>query len=377
MAEVQLASASQKQVWETKYFQEYIRESGFKDYMSNTNNGNKTGVVLCRFDELSKEAGKIINVPFIGRLKSATGVTGTGVLDGNEESLTNFNCGIPIDWRRNAVRVPKSTAFQTQIDLWNASKDALRNWEAEKVRDDIIKAMCSVVPGGANTDTVVNMELSTAAQRNAWTVANVDRMLFGGLISNYNAVFATAMANVATPAGKASAAGASLAKRIAKNADPHIRPYKTETGREFFIAFHGTRSFRDIKADATIVSANTNARAREDGMMKENPLFQDGDILYDGVIHHEVPEIDSYAASTGVFNGAGTAGADIRPVFVCGTGAVGIAWGQQPTVRTDMIKDYGFRPGVAIEELIGVKKMVFNGVQNSVLTWLVAAGADS
>jgi hypothetical protein len=125
------------------------------------------------------------------------------------------------------------------------------------------------------------------------------------------------------------------------------------------------------------VSANTNARAREDGMMKENPLFQDGDILYDGVIHHEVPEIDSYAASTGVFNGAGTAGADIRPVFVCGTGAVGIAWGQQPTVRTDMIKDYGFRPGVAIEELIGVKKMVFNGVQNSVLTWLVAAGADS
>jgi len=373
MAEVQLATASQKQVWQNTYFQEYIRESGFKDYMTNTNDGNKTGVVLCRYDQLSKEAGKTINVPFIGRLKSS-GVTGTAILDGNEESLTNFNCGISIDWRRNGVRVPKSTSYQTEIDLWNASKDGLRNWEAEKVRDDIIRAMAAVATGA---DATVNLELSTAAQRNAWMVSNSDRVLFGGLLSNYNATFSTAMLNVATPAGKASAAGASLCKRIAKNADPHIRPYKTETGREFFIAFHGTRSFRDIKADATIVSANTNARSREGDGMTKNPIFQDGDIIYDGVIHHEVPEIDSYAAATGIYNGAGAGGADIRPVFVCGTGAVGIAWGQMPTMRTDLIKDYGFRPGVAIEELLGVKKIVFNGVQNSVLTWHVAAGADS
>jgi N4-gp56 family major capsid protein len=373
MAEVQLATASAKQVWQNTYFSEYIRESGFKDYMSNTNNGNKTGVVLCRYDQLSKEAGKTINIPFIGRLKSA-GVVGTAVLDGNEESLTNFNCSVSIDWRRNGIRIPKSTAYQTEIDLWNAGKDALRAWEAEKVRDDIIKAMCSVATGA---DVTVNMDVSTAAQRNTWCAANSDRILFGNLMSNYSATFATGMANVATPAGKATAAGASLAKRMAKLADPHLRPYKTETGREFYIAFHGSRSFRDIKADATMVAANTNARSRENNGMSSNPIFQDGDIIYDGVIHHEVPEIDAYAAATGVFNGAGTAGADVRPVFVCGTGAVGIAWGQQPTMRTDMIKDYGFRPGVAIEELLGVKKIVFNGVQNSVLTWVVAAGPDS
>ncbi len=374
MAEVQLATASAKQVYQNQYFQEYIRQSGFKPYMTNTNVGNKNGIILCGYDQLARNAGKTIHIPFIGRLKSL-GVTGTGVLDGNEESLTNFDCGISIDWRRNAVRVTKSTSFQTEIDLWNASRDALKNWEAEKVRDDVIRAMAAVTTPGS--DVTINMEASTAPQRNAWNAANSDRVLFGGLLSNYNATFATAMLNITTAAGKASAAGASLAKRIAKNSDPHIRPYMTETGREFYVAFHGTRSFRDIKADATIVSANTNARSREDDGMRDNPLFQDGDIIYDGVIHHEVPEIDSYAASTGVFNGAGAAGADIRPVFVCGTGAVGVAWGQQPTFRTDMIKDFGFRPGVAIEELLGVKKIVFNGLQNSVVTWLVAAAADS
>jgi hypothetical protein len=62
---------------------------------------------------------------------------------------------------------------------------------------------------------------------------------------------------------------------------------------------------------------------------------------------------------------------------MCGGGAVGIAWGQEPTPKTDMIKDYGFRPGVSIEELLGVKKINFNGVDNGIVTIFVAATADS
>ena len=36
-----------------------------------------------------------------------------------------------------------------------------------------------------------------------------------------------------------------------------------------------------------------------------------------------------------------------------------IAWGQEPTPRTDMVKDYQFRPGVATEELRGIAKVNF------------------
>lgn len=377
MSEVTLATASEKQVWINKYFEEYVRLSRFKPYMTNADL-NKGGIILSRY-ELQSESGKTINIPFIGRLKS-NGVSGSTVLDGNEEELTNFNMPISIDWRRNAVRVPKSTSFKTEINLLNAGRDALVTWEAEKIRDDIIKAMMAAV-----TDTsggTVNLADTSTANRNAYAAANSDRLLFGALNSNYSATWATAMATLDTTSDKCTSASMSLAKRIAKAADPHIRPFRVDDGdgREFFVCFHGSRTFRDLKADTTIVTANTDARAREGAGMDKNPIFQDGDIMYDGLIHREVPEIDAIASNSGgayTLDAAGAASADVRPVFLCGGGSVAIAWGQEPTPRSDYLKDFQFRPGVAIEELLGVKKINFNGVQNGMVTAFFAAGADS
>lgn len=369
MAEVTLATASEKQKWISDYFAEYIRQSGFMGYMGRSNNS----IIIAKY-ELQEEAGKTINIPLITRLKSATGVTGSGVLDGNEEELGNYNCGISVDWRRNGVRVPKSTSFKTEIDLLNAARDMLRSWEAEKVRDDIIKAMLSVV---TTADTTVNLDASSAANRNAYSAANVDRVLYGATLSNYSATWATAMANIDTAADKFDVGKASLMKRIAKLADPHIRPFRSKVGQEFYVAFHGSRTFRDFKADTTLLAANRDARPRD---VEENPIFQDGDLIYDGIIHREVPEIDAISANGGnayTLNAAGAASADVRPVFLCGAQAVGIAWGQEPAPKTDMVKDYGFRPGVAIEELLGVKKLAFNGLQQGIVSGFFAAAADS
>jgi N4-gp56 family major capsid protein len=369
MAEVALASASERQKWVTNYFAEYVRNSGFKPYMGRTNNS----IIISKY-EMTEEAGKSINIPLITRLKG-TGVTGSQTLDGAEEELGNYNCNISLDWRRNAVRVPKSTSYKTELDLFGAAKDMLRTWEAEKLRDDVITAMLSLVTTG---DTIVTMSASSAANRNAFNAANTDRLLFGKLRSNYSATWATAVGNLDTTDDKCTVASMSLAKRIAKNADPHIRPYKTGDGREYFVAFHGSRTFRDLKADTTMTQANREARSREGNGMDDNPIFQDGDLLYDGIIHREVPEIDDVAANgTYSMNAIGASSADVRPVFLCGAQAVGIAWGQEPTPRTDLTKDYSFRPGVAIEELLGVKKLCFNGVQQGMVSAFFAAAADS
>lgn len=369
MSETTLASASEKQVWITKYFQEYVRKSGFMPYMGTS----QEKIIITKY-ELQEEAGKTINVPFIGRL-SGDGVTGSQVLDGNEEELVNYNCAVSVDWRRNAVRVPKSTSYKTEINLLNAAKDGLKVWESGKLRDDIIRALMGFITTG---DTIVSNALSTAANRNSFAAGNSDRLLFGKLVSNYSATWATAVGtNIDTTDDKCTAAAMSLMKRIAKLADPHITPFMTEDGREYFVAFHGSRTFRDLKADSTITAANREARAREGKGMDNNPLFQDGDLLYDGVIHREIPEIDTVATADGNFDGAGSGPCDVRPVFMCGQGAVAIAWGQEPTPRTDYTKDYGFRPGVAIEELLGVKKIAFNGKQNGVVTGIFAAAADS
>jgi N4-gp56 family major capsid protein len=373
MSEVTLAAASVKQKWLSKYFKEYVRDSRFMPYMSNSDL-NKGGIILTRYD-LQQESGQTINIPFIGRL-TGSGVTGSQMLDGAEEELTNYNFPISIDWRRNAIRVPKSTSYKTDIDLMNAGRDGLMTWESEKLRDDIIKALNAMITD--TSGTTVNFDAATAANKNTWVAANVDRVLFGVAKSNYTATFATAAANCDTTNDKATVATLSLAKRIAKAANPRIRPWRVEdmNGREFYVAFHGARTFRDLKADATMVSANTNARAREDDGWKDNPIFQDGDLFYDGILHREVPEIDDYCTTAG-YDGIGAAAADVRPIFVCGAGAVGIAWGQEPRMVTDTKKDFEFRPGVAVEELLGVKKIAYNGKQNGIVTLFVAAAADS
>ena len=94
MAEVTLASASEKQVWTTKYVKEYVRDSRFLPYMSNAD-VNKGGIILARY-ELQEESGKTINIPFIGRLVGS-GVTGSQTLVGAEEELINFNFPISVD----------------------------------------------------------------------------------------------------------------------------------------------------------------------------------------------------------------------------------------------------------------------------------------
>jgi len=379
MAEVVLASASEKQIWVTKFLQEYVRESGFMPYMGT----GEDNIIRIR-NELKTEGGSIINVPLITRLKGR-GVRGAEVLKGNEDDLGNYNDQVRIDWIRNGVKVPKSTSYKTDLDLFGAAKPALRTWDAELIRDDTIDAFASVIIPGpldnngiAGTDSAVNYGFSTAAQRNTFLQTNSDRILFGSSKANASSgVWATAMGTVNNTTGKLTAATAKLAKRIARTAGQasgsiNIRPYKSDmtAGREWFLMFCNSMSFRDLSEDPTIISANTQARAREGDAIERNPLFQDGDLLYNGIIFREIPEIP-------VIAGAGAGGIDVGFNFLCGQSSVVLAYGQDPTFRTDLKEDYEFRPGVAIEELRGMKKISYAGKQYGVVTLVNAAVADA
>jgi N4-gp56 family major capsid protein len=383
MASTSLNTALAKQKWISEYFAEYTRESGFLPYM-----GKKaTSIFVAKYD-LQNENGKTINIPLITRL-AASGARGNTVLDGQEEELGNYNCAISVDWLRNGVRVPKSTSYQTEIDLYNAGKDMLKVWSAETLRTDLIKYMAGPITGTSgssansvpavavfNQDGSTVVSAATAANFNTWSAANQDRILYGAATANYSATHATGLANVDSTNDKLTAATLSLAKRMAKNANPKIRPFKTADGREYYVAFAGSRAFRDFKADSTIAQANRDARAREGGSMNDNPLFQDGDQIWDGVIVREVPEISEIITTSSTFVTAGNGSISVEPVFLCGAQAMGIAWGQEPTPRMDKDKDYEFRPGVAIEELRGIQKMNFNGKQHGMVTIYVSGVGD-
>jgi len=167
------------------------------------------------------------------------------------------------------------------------------------------------------------------------------------------------LVNVDTTADKCTGANLSLLKRVAMGANPRIRPYRTKDGYEYYVAFCGLNTFRDLKID--LATVNKDARPRENmGTYgaPNNPLFQDGDQLYDGVIVRLVPEISNFVTSTWTtLLTAGAASARVEPVFLCGQQAAVIAYGQmaKPTFRKE--DDYGFITGTGIEAAYGVGKM--------------------
>lgn len=386
MAEVVLATALQKQTWSTQLTREYVRKSRFLPYMGT----DQTSIVTIR-NELKSERGDTINFPLVAVIKGR-GVRGSEVLKGNEIDLGLANTAIKVDWLRQGVKVPKSTSFRTALDIYGMVRPGLRDWSANTLRDDILLAMNSVVVQGVvdaqglpGTDATVIYPLATAAQRNAYLVNNSDRVLMGNLRSNITSGnFATSLGNVSLATGRSGVAHIDALKALAESAGAlvpsgsgsnltwAIAPFQedSDAGREWFVYFVGSREFRDIAADSAMLAANTNARAREGSGMEKNPIFQGGDLMWNGVIIRKVPEIDNM-----ILVGAGGAAADVAPGFFMGQSAIGVAYGMNPRIVEDLLEDYEFRPGMAIEELRGVAKTSFGGVQYGMVTSYVAAAA--
>lgn len=360
MAETILNSGLTITRWRKNYFREYTRASRYAGLMGRGNDN-----VIVTMYELQSEAGKTIIVPFVGRL-TGSGVSGSQVLEGNEEDLGTGNMPVTIDWRRNAVVVPKSEQYKTDIDLLDAAKPALRDWEAELLRADIIREFGAITQNNTSL-TSIPYASATEAEKDAWLALNSDRVLFGKDISNNSGNdHSASLANIDTTNDKANYAWVLKMKRIAKAAK--ITPYKAENdmGREWFVLKVGTRAFRDLEADQTIIDVDKATRERG---VTDNPLFQGGDLLVRGVMIQEEPEIPVYA-------GVGASVSDVEPAYLLGSGAVAVAWGQMPKSKT-RLADYDFRKGVGIEELLGVKKIHQNGVQRSIVTGYVSATQDS
>ena len=398
MTEIALSPTSAVQKWRKQAIYEYVRASRFLPYTgpgsssaSSAASGKPTPIIQVLSD-LTAGGGNVINVPLITRLKGA-GVSGAQVLVGNEDDLGNFNAQVATDWIRNGVVVPKSTQYKTDIDLWNAGKMTLGTWMAEKLRDNLIQTLASVIVTGFNytdpmsgvttvgPDQAVYYGNATSTQLNAYLVNNSDRILMGSQIGNTSSgVWATSLANIDTTNDRASTAVFNLAKRMAKAAGtatgstaPHIRPYMVpESGKEYFVAFCAPNTFRDIQNDTAMQNANREARAREGAGMDKNPLFQDGDMIYNGIIYVEFPEL-AQLTQTGV--GASSCNVDMN--FLCGQQAIAIAYSQMLRYITNKERDYEFRPGVAVEECRGQKKLSYNGTMLGVVPVLTASVPDA
>jgi len=351
---------------------EAYRQNMFSPYMGE----GLTAIIRTR-SEL-KAGGEDMNIPMVTKLRGKGVATET--LVGNEEKIDNYGMRLRIEWARNAVVTTKAESQKDSADIFGLAKPLLSDWFKELQRDELIAALMSLptetLPASSSGVRVngIQYDLASAAQRDSWNAQNSDRILYGASTLNFNANHVTALATLDTAADKFTATNLSLLKRIAQNADPRIRPYNTVDGYDHYVCFAGTNTFRDLKL--SLETINKDARPREQAGLK-NPIFQDGDQMYDGVIVRCVPEISSFVTNvwTNLLT-AGTTNARVEPVFLCGQQAAVIGWGQmiKPTFRKE--DDYGFITGTGVEAAYGIAKMFKrHPMQGTALKqWGVATG---
>lgn len=336
MADTSAAAGLTVQQWDDKFFMEYLTENRFKGEM-----GTSQSSIIQVKEDLTKKKGDSITFALVNKLTGA-GVGPGGVLEGNEEELDSRSFKLTITQRRNAVLVREFQEQISAIGLRNAAKAALKDWAMENTRDQIIAAMGSI--------NGVAYGSASEAQKDAWLVDNADRVLFGDAVGNNASNDHSAALAAVTASMTLGTAEISLMKRIAKSANPKIRPVRdmyAKNGRQYYCLYVPSLVFRDLQNDSAIQQAQ-----REVSLEKENSrLFQGGDLLWDGVIIKEIEDI-------AILSGVGAAGIDVGPAYFCGAQAIG--YGIARRWRTvEESRDYDDAKGVAIGEMGNFAKLTF------------------
>ncbi len=344
--------------YRNQFIDEWARENLFSPYQ-----GTELSAIIRTINDL-KSGGEQVNIPMLGKMRGS-GV-GSGTLVNNEESLDDYGMRAWIDWSRNAFTMKKNEKHKQSADAFAAAKPLLNIWADELRRDETIEALMALpsesAPANLGSDAGdrvngIRYEAATAGQRNTWNSDNSDRVVYGNALANYNATHATALANVDATNDLFTLGSSKLMKRVAKVATPSIKPFKVSNGREYFVAFHGPNTFADLQTALDAAGIDKDARARENGGMDSNPLFQAGDELYRGVIHVEIPEIDDFVTNTWTtLVTAGAGSIRVNPVFLCGQSAAAFVVGQMPRPTFRKEDDYGFIDAAGIEMAYGIAK---------------------
>lgn len=365
MADTRAASGLTPQVWDDKFFTEYFQDNRFSDQM-----GTGPGSIIQVKEQIGKGTGDSLTFALVNKL-SNDATLGSDILEGNEEDMASRSFRLYVDKRRNAVRIGEMEEIKSAIDLREAARDVLMDWAKEDLRDQIIDAIESI--------NGVAYASASEAQKDAWLLDNLDRVLFGALLSNTDltggADHSASLGNVDNTADKLTPGALSLMKRMAlkrrTDGAPKIRPVRDPgNGRRYFVAWTHPLLMRDLRSNTTITQAQ-----REVSLQMENSrLFEGGDILWDGII---VKEVDDFST---VSNGS----IDCGRCVLHGAQALAVGYGKRWRTRTKEF-DYGDKYGVAVDGIMGVGKMQFGKgtsdtadlVDHGQVTGWFAAVADS
>jgi N4-gp56 family major capsid protein len=337
MADSAVATGLRVQQWDDEFFREYIHDGRFKELM-----GEGESSIIQVKEDLSKKAGDSVTYALVNRLTNSA-VTGSSVLEGNEEDLTSRSMRVYVDKRRNAVRVPEMEEQKSAISLRRAAKPILMDWIMEDTRELYISALGSL-NGTAFTSR-------TAAIADAWLVDNADRTVFGAYSAGGSAGGTDLSADLAqldttSDLFNITALDAMLLR--AKVCAPKIRPMRDKgNGKRYFVALANPHAFKNLRD-----SMDTEVLASTVVEMQASKLFEGGDLLWNGCI---VKEVDNIPIYPNIGNG-GTA--EVTPVYLLGAQALAHAICKRPKSIEETF-DYGDKHGCAVEHILGIRKLIF------------------
>jgi Protein of unknown function (DUF4043) len=315
--------------WEKELYEEYIGQLMWKNYM-----GTSEDAIIQVKEDLMKEKGDKIRFGIAGKVIGGH-VTGNAKLKGNEGRIEFYDDLITVDNDRQGVRVedvPMSNQ-RAQFNVLLKAKAGLKVKAREALDDAITVGMSDTSSGRVQ-----------------------GRYLYGKVDSNYNAVHATALANIDNTDDKLTASIISIAKRKAQiplnGASTKMRPMMVKSGKDYeeWFCFKGhSFAIRDLtESDAVWKNGALNIPPRDPD---DSPLFKGSTFkgAWNGVLIYEYDRLLLESSSIQVAHN-----------LLLGAQALGIGWAQRSKFNEEE-DDYGHDIGYELHEIRGVKKLVFAG----------------
>jgi len=331
----------------SKAFQEYTTSHELAFLMGS----GEDSAIQVKLDE-SKGRGSKMYFSLMEAQDTSTVIEGSTNLAGNETSMVLRDFEVTLDYRRKAVQMEQRRLvdLRTPVEIFNAIRPAILDVMARKTRDAIL------------------------ATAKVTATPHRTRVLAGATDANYNATFATMLANVDASADKLSVDMISLALDKARNVSGasngstsrEIRPinFRMDNGamiRQYVLLVDAVGA-KQLQADADFIALRDDNRKNKISM----PYFNGHDYLgeVNGCMVYRVNALQNLVES-----GAGASSIDVSHALLIGAQAFAYAIGHSGEFvvgdgATDT--DYGRDFKIAYNTIVGEGMIVFSDGTNNI-----------
>lgn len=330
--------ASTVKAWSKKVAEEALKATSIAPLI-----GESEDSIIVKKAELKKSGGDKVTYNLFMNL-TGDGFTESQVMEGNEESLTNYSDALYINELHNAAKVPNKGTIDEQrvpFQLRQLAKSRLVKWYAKRMSVSFFNHVCG------NTAQTDNRYIGN----NATIAPSSGRQIWAGSATNDQGL---------TSANTFTLELIDYAKEMADTADPQIQPVMID-GEEHYVMYLHPYQVTDLRTNTSTgqwLDIQKAAGARKG----TNPIFNGSLGMYNNVVLRPAYDIPLGCNSSTPT----TAVANTRRAVLLGASSAVIATGSTNGETeydwTEELFDYKRWLGVSVKSIIGMKKCVYNSL---------------